>query len=97
MCAERPFVDRPTADVPAATRLAERVATDAGLAPPVLLKVGMNAIYRAGDVVLRVSHLNGPAASAYALADVLAAAGSRGRATGGGTGSSSPMTSQRWW
>jgi hypothetical protein len=75
MSADRPFVDRPPADVPAATRLAERVATDVGLREPVLLKVGMNAIYRAGDVVLRVSHLNGPAASAYALADVLRAAG----------------------
>lgn len=75
MRAERPFVDRPTTDVPAATRFAERVAVDVGLPAPVLLKVGMNAIYLAGDVVLRVSHLNGPAESAYALADVLTAAG----------------------
>ena len=75
MRAERPFVDRPPADVHAATCLAQRVAADAGLPEPVLLKVGMNAIYRSGDVVLRVSHLNGPAESAYALADVLRSAG----------------------
>lgn len=75
MPAERPFVDRPTADVAAATRLAARVAADAGLPAPQLLKVGMNAIYRSGDAVLRVSHLNGPAESAYALADALGAAG----------------------
>jgi hypothetical protein len=71
MLADRPFVDRPVADLVAAKRLAERVAFDSDLPSPALLKVGMNAIYRCGDVVLRVSHLNGPADSAYALADVL--------------------------
>jgi hypothetical protein len=75
MRAERPFVDTLPADVQAATRLAVQVAADLGLPEPALLKVGMNAIYRSGDVVLRVSHLNGPAESAYALADVLRSAG----------------------
>jgi hypothetical protein len=75
MPAERPFVDRPADDLAAATRLATRVASEHGLASPVLLNVGMNAIFRCADVVLRVSHLNGPATSAYALADTLLGAG----------------------
>lgn len=79
MCADRralrPFVDRPIADVGAAGRLAERVAVDFGFPAPTLLKLGMNAIFHAGDVVLRISHLNGPGDSAYALADVLTEAG----------------------
>ena len=77
MPAERPFVDRPPADPAAATLLAARVAADERLAQPVLLNLGMNAIYRCGDLVLRIAHLNGPAASAYALADVLLDAGVR--------------------
>ena len=77
MPADRPFVDRPPGDLRVATRLAEIVARDADLPAPVLLHAGMNAIYRSGDLVLRVSNVNGPGASAYALADALAATGVR--------------------
>lgn len=75
--AERPFVDRPPGDLAAARRLAERTAWELGLPGPSLTNAGMNAIFTCGDVVVRVSHVNGPPNSAYELADVLTAAGVR--------------------
>lgn len=75
--AERPFVDRPPGDLAAARQLAERTARELGLPAPSLTNAGMNAIFGCGDVVVRVSHVNGPPSSAYDLADVLTAAGVR--------------------
>lgn len=69
--AARPFVDRPVGDVAAATRLAERVAGELGLAPPALLRVGMNALFSTGDVIVRVGRPSAPAALALALAEAL--------------------------
>jgi Ser/Thr protein kinase RdoA (MazF antagonist) len=72
---ERPFVDRPPGPVSEATALAERAAEHWGLPRPTLTRVFMNAIYAAGDVVLRVSRPNGPAAAAIDLAHVLTSLG----------------------
>jgi Ser/Thr protein kinase RdoA (MazF antagonist) len=67
----RPFVDRPVGDLDAASRLARTVARARGLDPPVLLRVGMNALYRAGDVVLRVGRPSAPAELSIELAQCL--------------------------
>ncbi len=71
----RPFVDRPITDLATATQLAGVAARHWGLSEPTLLRLGMNAIYRAGDVVLRVSSPSAPATSSIALAAVLEAHG----------------------
>jgi Ser/Thr protein kinase RdoA (MazF antagonist) len=55
--------------------VAERAAQRWGLPPPVLLRVGMNAIFAAGEVVLRVSRPTAPPAAAIELAIVLSEAG----------------------
>jgi aminoglycoside phosphotransferase (APT) family kinase protein len=67
----RPFVDRPVGDLDAARSLAVRVAGELGLPEPALLRVGMNAIFRAGDVVVRVGRPSAPAELAIALANRL--------------------------
>ena len=77
MSADRPFVDRPPGDVAAATRFAQRVAAELGLLSPTLLNAGMNAVFAAGDVVLRVGRPTASATTAYDLADTLADAGIR--------------------
>ncbi len=66
--ADRPFVDRPVGDVEAATELAGAVARARRLGTPVLMRVGMNALYRAGDVVIRVGRPSAPAELAVELA-----------------------------
>lgn len=71
----RPFVDRPVTDLPAAQQVANLAAGHWGLDTPVLLRSGMNAIYRAGDVVLRVSSPSAPATSSIRLAAMLRARG----------------------
>jgi Ser/Thr protein kinase RdoA (MazF antagonist) len=73
--AERPFVDTPPG--PGETTLAAAVvtATELGLPAPQILRVGMNALYTCGDVILRVGRTNAPAEVAVALARHLAAAG----------------------
>ena len=71
----RPFVDRPITDLAAATELAGVAAQHWGLSEPALLRSGMNAIYRAGDVVLRVSSPSAPATHSIQLAGVLEAHG----------------------
>jgi Ser/Thr protein kinase RdoA (MazF antagonist) len=75
--ADRPFVDRPPASVAEATALAGRAAAHWALPGPTLIRVFMNAIYSAGDVVLRVSRPSAPAEAAIELARLLAAAGVR--------------------
>ena len=77
MPADRPFVDRPPGDTAAATWLAARTAAELGLPPPTLMNLGMNAVFGAGEVVLRVGRPTADASSAYDLADALTAAGVR--------------------
>jgi aminoglycoside phosphotransferase (APT) family kinase protein len=67
----RPFVDQPVGDVDAARALAERVARKLHLPSPELLRVGMNALFRAGDVVIRVGRPSAPARLAIELAQRL--------------------------
>ncbi len=73
----RPYVDRPVDDLVAATAVAERAARTLGLDAPHLLRRGMNAIFVAGDVVVRVGHPSAPAAASIDLAERLLAAGVR--------------------
>lgn len=68
----RPFVDRPVGDVTSARVLAERVAGELGLAAPTLLRVGMNALFRSGSVVIRVGRPSVAAEVSLELADHLA-------------------------
>lgn len=73
-----PFVAAPVTDVAAATDLAGRAAHAWGLPEPTLLRVGMNALFAAGDdVVVRVGRPTGAAVSAPRLAVFLADAGLR--------------------
>jgi aminoglycoside phosphotransferase (APT) family kinase protein len=64
----RPFVDQPVGDVHAARALAARVTHSLDLPEPVLLRVGMNALFRAGNVVVRVGRPSAPAGLAIELA-----------------------------
>lgn len=71
----RPFVDRP-AGPPAVTQpVADAAARHWGLPTPVLIRTGMNAIFVADDVVIRVGATTAPGTAALALAAVLADAG----------------------
>ena len=73
--APRAYVDAPVVDISAATRAAGRAADHWGLAPPVLLRHGMNAIFASDDAVLRVATPSVPAGASIELAEFL---GSRG-------------------
>jgi aminoglycoside phosphotransferase (APT) family kinase protein len=64
----RPFVDQPVGDVDAARALATRVTHALDLPDPVLLRVSMNALFRSGDVVVRVGRPSAPAGLAIELA-----------------------------
>src|SRR5262245_6597412 len=64
----RPFVDQPVGDVNAARALAVRVAHSLDLPEPVLLRVGMNALFRAGNVIVRVGRPSAPPDLAIELA-----------------------------
>lgn len=68
---QRPFVDRPVDDLVAAGRVAAAAAVHWGLGEPTLIRVGMNAIYRSGAVVLRVSTPSAPAVASIELAERL--------------------------
>ena len=59
--ASRAYVDRPVADLEAAARAARAASSTWGLDQPELLRIGMNAIFAAGPVVLRVSAPSAPA------------------------------------
>lgn len=74
---ERPFVDGPPGSVSDSTRAATAAAHVWGLDPPALVRVGMNAIFEAGPVVLRVGRPTAPAGAAIELAAVLADHGVR--------------------
>lgn len=59
--ASRAYVDRPVGDLEAAARAARAASSIWGLDQPELLRAGMNAIFTAGPVVLRVSAPSAPA------------------------------------
>lgn len=75
--AARPYVDRPVGDQAAAERLARRAAAELDLPEPEPIRTGMNAIFGAGDAVVRVGMPTAPWESSLALAAVLADAGLR--------------------
>lgn len=75
MIGERPFVDRPVVDRVAAARTAEHQAAAWGLGRPRLLRHGMNSLFAADGVVLRVGLATAPATSSHALVDWLLDAG----------------------
>ena len=75
--ADRPFVDRPVGVLPTASAAARRVAHELELSEPQLIRTGMNAIFRSGDVVLRVGHPTAPVEAAIELASVLSRHGIR--------------------
>ena len=70
--AARAYVDEPVADLDAADRAARHAATRWGLSEPRLLRAGMNAIFEAGGVVLRVSTPTVDARASLALLGHLA-------------------------
>jgi hypothetical protein len=72
----RAYVDRPVGDVVAATRAARAAALAWELDPePQLLRVGMNAIFRCTDRVLRVSMPSVPARASIELSEFLRSEG----------------------
>lgn len=77
MRSDRPFVDRPPGSVAEAGALAHLAARHWALPEPTFVRVFMNAIFRAGDVVLRVGRPSAPAEGALELARVLARHGVR--------------------
>jgi hypothetical protein len=77
MSPDRPFVDRPPGSVAEAGALAARAANHWGLPEPAFVRVFMNAIYTAGDVVLRVGRPTAPASAAVELAGLLTSIGVR--------------------
>ena len=75
MSDERPFVDQRVVDLPRARRAATTAASVWGLAEPMLLRRGMNAIYACDSEIVRVGHATAPAAASHQLAEVLTAHG----------------------
>lgn len=73
----RAYVDRRVGDLAAATRVAELAAERWDLAEPLVLRLGMNAIFRSGETVLRVAQPNASPLVALALAEELSNAGIR--------------------
>lgn len=73
----RPFVDTPVGDVAAATEVALAAARRWGLGVPELLRVGMNAVFVAGGVVVRVGRPTAPPEGSLELARRLAGLGVR--------------------
>jgi Ser/Thr protein kinase RdoA (MazF antagonist) len=71
MSRDRPYVDERVTAVDAAGRVAAAGALRWHLPAPELMRVGMNAIYACGDVVLRVGRATAPAIESHALAGVL--------------------------
>ena len=75
--AERPFVDGPLSSPDEAAAAARAAAATWGLGDLVLIRMGMNGIFSAGDVVLRVSRPSAPPTASIELARVIADAGVR--------------------
>jgi Phosphotransferase enzyme family len=75
---ELPFVAAPPGDVESVTAAARLAAANWGLAEPVLVRMGMNGIFAAGDeVLLRVGRPTAPPAQAIWLAGQLCRHGLR--------------------
>jgi hypothetical protein len=72
-----PFVERPVGDIAAASSLARRAGAEWSLPPPAPMRVGMNALFRCGDVVVRVGHATADPVGALVLAANLTALGVR--------------------
>ncbi|MFV0306603.1 MAG: phosphotransferase enzyme family protein [Desertimonas sp.] len=72
---DRPFVATPAGPPAVTGPLAAAAAEHWGLAEPVLLRTGMNAVYVSGDVLLRVAATSAPAEASLALARLLDQAG----------------------
>lgn len=62
---DRPFVDRPVVDRAAAAAVAHDRAAAWRLDEPIVLRHGMNALYRCGEVVLRVGRATAPATASH--------------------------------
>lgn len=75
MTVDRPFVDRPVVELDAATAVARRAAIAWRLPEPTLIRLGMNALYDAGDVILRVGRSSGAAPAGHALVATMRAHG----------------------
>jgi aminoglycoside phosphotransferase len=73
--ADRPYVDRAVVDRPAAQAVAEGLADRWDLGPVRLLRHGMNSLFAAGPVVLRVGRATAPASAAHELAGWLLGSG----------------------
>ena len=71
----QPYVAGPPGSATAVAALASRAAATWGLPAPELLRIGMNGIFTAGDVVIRVGRVTGTPEAAIALADRLRQAG----------------------
>lgn len=67
----RPYVDQRVGDHAAAQRAAQQAAQGWNLPEPVSVRHGMNAIFRCGEVVLRVATPSAPAEVSIALAALL--------------------------
>lgn len=72
---DRPFIDRPIRDLNEAARVAvlagERWGIEVDVDHP--LRIGMNALYSAGPVIVRVGHTTAPTSAAVSLSEVLIA------------------------
>ena len=75
--AERPFVDGPPGSADVCKALARVAASTWGLDRPELLRMGMNATFACGPVVLRISRPTAPPTAAIDLATALAGHGVR--------------------
>jgi aminoglycoside phosphotransferase (APT) family kinase protein len=73
--ADRPFVDRPVGDVERASHAAVAAAVELGLPAPTLRRLGMNGVFDAGPVVLRVSSPTVDAVLGLHLAETLRSVG----------------------
>ncbi len=73
----RAYVDRRVTDLAGATLVAADAAERWRLPPPVVMRHGMNAIFRCGDTILRVATPNAPASASIGLAEALAEHGIR--------------------
>ena len=71
----RAFVDHPLGDRDLAETAAQAAARHWGLDRPVVLRLGMNAIFDAGPVVLRVSRPSAPGEAALELHETLRSIG----------------------
>lgn len=71
MSGRRPYVDRPVTDLVAAERAATEAARAWGLPAPTLMRRGMNALFAADSVVIRVGNATAPARLAHELVSSL--------------------------